>query len=123
MDHYIIASDGSITLGPTCLGVVKFKDGHFEPITHVDVITLAHFQFSATSGRYAYKQVQTDEPIPYWDNTPFMYISTKPRFAKANVVCLDRYYNGSSRWGVEWEEIDTIEQVFINTNLCPELKG
>ena len=115
MDGYV-NSDGVINLGPKCLGIVKFKDGHFEPIICIDVITKSHFIFSTTSGRYMYKEEQIDEPLSYFDDNKYMHITIQHKFAKFKLEC-----SGGSSWIEDPELIDTIEQVFVNTNLCPSL--
>ena len=115
MDGYV-NSDGVINLGPKCLGIVKFKDGHFEPIICIDVITKSHFIFSTTSGRYVYKEEQIDEPLSYFDDNKYMHITIQHNFAKSKLEC-----SGGPSWIEDWELIDTIEQVFVNTNLCPSL--
>ena len=115
MDDYV-NSDGVINLGPKCLGIVKFKDGHFEPIIRIDVITKTHFIFSTTSGRYVYKEEQIDEPLSYFDDNKYMHITIQHKFAKSKLEC-----SGGPSWIEDWELIDTIEQVFVNTNLCPSL--
>lgn len=114
MDDYHINDDGAITLGEKCLGVVKFKDGHFEPVISIDVITLRHFHFTTPTCKYAYGYNVVSVPTLYMDDTPFEYLHSDIKFAKQSI---------GPQSVEEWTEIDTIEMVFVNTNLCPKLKG
>lgn len=122
-DSEYVKPDGTIELGPECLGIVEFTDDHFEPITSVTVISQSHFHFITPSGKYAYKLVLETEELSYFDNRPYELIHPCPRFAKARLKCLEVYMTGGSDWAEEWDIIDGIEQVYINTNLCPDLKG
>lgn len=122
-DSEYVLSNGTIELGPKCLGVVEFNDGHHEPITSVTVIDQSHFHFITPSGKYAYKTGWETEELSYFDNRPYELIRPCPRFAKAILKCIAVYLTGGSTWTEEWDVIDTIEKVYINTNLCTDLKG
>lgn len=122
MDDYIL-SDGTIELGPKCLGVVEFTDGHYEPVTSITVINRSHFHFITPSGKYAYNTTLETEELSYFDNRPYELIIPRPRFAKARITCVARYFTDVSEWAEEWDIIDAINKVYINTNLIPDLKG
>lgn len=123
MSDYQIHDDGTITLGEKCFGVVKFKDGHFEPITSIVVITLHHFHFSTPTCRYAYKRVLRSVPTLYMDDTPFEYLQHDIKFAKQSIKIISWSLLDGPKYIEEWDEIDTIEMIFVNVNLCPKLKG
>lgn len=117
-----VKPDGTIELGPECLGIVEFTDGHFEPITHVDVISQSHFHFITPSGKYAYKAAWYSEPVLYANPSPYEVFHPCVKFAKARLKCTGVYLTGGSSWIEEWDEICGIEKVYINTNLCTDLK-
>lgn len=100
MEEYIL-DDGRINLGPQCTGAVEFEDGHFEPVTNIKFITKTHFQFTTTSGLYAYKEGVEWETKLYCDDDPYTYGHMRYTFAK---------YDFDKE---EWIIMTTIARVYV----------
>lgn len=109
MEEYVLA-DGTIRLGPDCIGAVEFEDGHYEPIINAEFITKTHFRFVTSSGLYSYRQDVVWEEKLYCDPDTYVYGHHRYRFGKYD-------YDKS-----EWNEIYTIARVYVYEPAFPIFK-
>lgn len=100
MDEYVL-DDGRIKIGPNCVGAVEFEDGHFEPVTSIDFITMTHFRFITVSGLYSYMEGMEPDEFLYCDPNPHVHYHFRHEFAKYDY---DRE---------EWLRIDTMTRLYM----------